>query len=227
MQTPNESAAGGVAGTYQVLYAVMPELPAATRAVQVVLGQGEVISDVPVQDGLLEPTVPGSDPVPLGTGWPTVDLGGLSAAREPGVSTLPLRTTIVSLDGALTNRSTRDEVSVDLSADVLFAVDKATLTARAGDQIRKAAAQVNAGAAGGRVAVVGYTDATGTTAHNLDLSKRRAQAVAAALKPLLTGANVALSVDGKGEADPVADNGTDDGRRQNRRVSIIFTKAAP
>ena len=89
--------------------------------------------------------------------------------------------------------------------------------------IRSAAAQVNAGAKAGTVTVTGYTDNTGTDAHNLDLSRRRAAAVEAVLRPLVTAPGLTLTVGGRGEADPVATNDTDSGRRANRRVSIAFT----
>ncbi len=54
--------------------------------------------------------------------------------------------------------------------------------------------------------IVGYTDAIGEDAFNLDLSRRRAQAVEADLKRLLAGAASQLTTDGRGEADPVAPN---------------------
>ena len=73
----------------------------------------------------------------------------------------------------------------------------------------------------GSLQVVGYTDDTGTTAHNVDLSKRRAAVVAAAIKALLP-AGVQLPTSGRGEAEPVAPNTTVEGPALNRRVSIVF-----
>jgi outer membrane protein OmpA-like peptidoglycan-associated protein len=69
------------------------------------------------------------------------------------------------------------------------------------------------------VDVYGFTDDTGSNAHNLDLSQRRAVAVAAIL------ANQGLDqrrffIQGKGEDDPIASNATESGRSQNRRVEI-------
>lgn len=71
--------------------------------------------------------------------------------------------------------------------------------------------------------VVGHTDSTASPSYNLDLSHRRAQAVATALKPLVTVAGATFSIDGKGETQPVASNATAEGRAENRRVSIVFT----
>lgn len=81
---------------------------------------------------------------------------------------------------------------------------------------------MNASAKGGQVRVVGHTDSTGSDPHNLDLSQRRAQAVAEALKPLITISGVTYDVSGVGEADPVDSNATDEGRRRNRRVSVVI-----
>jgi OmpA-OmpF porin, OOP family len=68
----------------------------------------------------------------------------------------------------------------------------------------------------------GYTDSTGSAAYNLKLSERRAQAVA----DYLTSQGISegrLSVKGYGEADPVADNKTREGRAHNRRVVLHRT----
>lgn len=65
----------------------------------------------------------------------------------------------------------------------------------------------------------GYTDNTGRAEYNLELSKRRANAV----KQYLIDKGVAearLSADGYGIANPVADNATREGRAQNRRVEL-------
>lgn len=66
---------------------------------------------------------------------------------------------------------------------------------------------------------VGHTDAVGTAAYNEALSLRRADAV----KAYLVSAGLApdrLYTEGKGESQPVADNGTAEGRARNRRVTI-------
>ncbi len=72
---------------------------------------------------------------------------------------------------------------------------------------------------GVRVQVAGYTDSVGTDAYNQGLSERRANAVRDYLASHGIDAS-RLSVVGFGEASPVADNATDDGRAQNRRVEL-------
>ena len=66
--------------------------------------------------------------------------------------------------------------------------------------------------------IVGHTDSKGSKAYNQKLSERRAQAVADFLRTF--GVKNSMSVKGMGEVQPVADNATDAGRAQNRRVEI-------
>ncbi len=67
--------------------------------------------------------------------------------------------------------------------------------------------------------VVGYTDDVGTEQENIALGLARAKSVAKILQSNGIAAN-RITTDSKGEANPVADNSTDDGRHQNRRVVI-------
>jgi OOP family OmpA-OmpF porin len=70
-----------------------------------------------------------------------------------------------------------------------------------------------------RLEVAGYTDSEGSSAYNLRLSTSRAQAVVDYLAQ--RGVDPArLTAVGRGEADPLGDNGTADGRARNRRIEI-------
>ncbi|MFS2156726.1 OmpA family protein [Pseudomonas sp. Pseusp122] len=71
-----------------------------------------------------------------------------------------------------------------------------------------------------KLAVNGYTDHTGDPEHNKTLSYGRAKAVVAAITA--KGIDAArLSAAGFGDADPVADNATEAGKAQNRRVELV------
>lgn len=69
--------------------------------------------------------------------------------------------------------------------------------------------------------IVGHTDSDGTDESNMKLSKDRAEAVKKALVSVYGISEDRLSSEGKGEAEPVADNGTSQGKAQNRRVEFI------
>lgn len=72
-----------------------------------------------------------------------------------------------------------------------------------------------------RVSVQGHTDSRGTEEYNMKLSERRANAV---YRYLVAGgiAPARMEVVGMGESNPVADNSTDSGRAQNRRVELVI-----
>ena len=71
--------------------------------------------------------------------------------------------------------------------------------------------------------IVGYTDSRGSASYNKKLSLKRAKAVLAAL--VQRGVNPAqLTAIGMGEANPVADNATAEGRAQNRRIEAELTR---
>lgn len=72
-----------------------------------------------------------------------------------------------------------------------------------------------------RIQIAGHTDNVGSDASNLQLSQQRANSV----RGYLMGAGVAaqrMQAVGYGESRPVADNSTDYGRTQNRRVEITL-----
>lgn len=75
-----------------------------------------------------------------------------------------------------------------------------------------------------QAAITGYTDNTGNAQANVALSKRRAYAV----RHFLITRGIAgnrLSADGAGAANPIADNGTAQGRAANRRIEIDLSMA--
>ena len=87
----------------------------------------------------------------------------------------------------------------------------------AGDEI---VSKVKASKGDERLHVIGHTDSTGPDAYNQGLSERRAQAVADWLIKQGIPADH-ITVSGKGETQPVADNATREGRAMNRRVEIL------
>ncbi len=105
--------------------------------------------------------------------------------------------------------------------DVTFAVDSTDISPSfrsALDQVAQSMIQYP----NSLVDVMGHTDSTGSESYNLDLSRRRAEAVSNYL--VSRGVSRArLATVGYGEQYPVADNTTAEGRARNRRVEIRIT----
>lgn len=72
-----------------------------------------------------------------------------------------------------------------------------------------------------KLLIEGHTDSVGDAAHNLDLSKRRAEAVKAVLIGQFNVDASRLSATGLGSTKPVDSNDTPQGRAQNRRVELV------
>jgi OOP family OmpA-OmpF porin len=101
---------------------------------------------------------------------------------------------------------------------VNFEFDSAKLT---GDSIAKLneAVAILKRNADDKIEIAGHTDSQGAADYNQGLSERRAQTVADFL--VAHGANASnLAVKGYGESQPVADNGSKEGRAANRRVEL-------
>lgn len=71
------------------------------------------------------------------------------------------------------------------------------------------------------VSISGHTDNTGKEAHNLSLSKQRADVVAEYLVDNGIAIN-RVETSGLGSAKPIAENTTDQGRKKNRRVELLI-----
>ena len=72
-----------------------------------------------------------------------------------------------------------------------------------------------------KLLIEGHTDSTGNADHNLDLSKRRAEAVKAVLVSQFNVDAVRLTTNGLGATKPMESNETPQGRAQNRRVELV------
>ena len=109
-------------------------------------------------------------------------------------------------------------IKITFGSDILFDTDSYALKAETKQQLTDFAKTLNK-YEDTDVRIEGHADATGPEDHNLKLSKQRAETVGSYLESL----NVKTSrIDekGYGEAQPVADNATEAGRRKNRRVDV-------
>jgi outer membrane protein OmpA-like peptidoglycan-associated protein len=128
-------------------------------------------------------------------------------------------------------RQSGRSLSMNLSGDLLFDYDKASLKPDAENALKKVAVVLSQFPES-HVTVEGYTDSKGTESRNMQLSRERAQAVK---NWLVKNGNIPeanISIKGLGEQYPVApntnENGADNplGRALNRRVSIVVENPA-
>ncbi len=103
---------------------------------------------------------------------------------------------------------------------IQFRSDAAALPPEADEIVSRAALYLHDNSAR-QVIVEGHTDHLGEEEHNQMLSEMRAGTIVRALKSRGISDDRITSI-GFGESVPVADNSTADGRRQNRRVELVF-----
>ena len=120
-----------------------------------------------------------------------------------------------------------NEMQRDISAEgrvaiygIHFATDSDAVEDDSRPQLDEIAALLQSGP-DLKVLIVGHTDSQGSLDYNLDLSKRRAQAVVDLLTAEYGIAGERLTPAGVGMAAPVATNRTDAGRALNRRVELV------
>lgn len=119
-------------------------------------------------------------------------------------------------------RTTDNQLKVNVPSDLSFATGRADLN----PALRPVLDQFAQGLDGSvQVRIVGHTDSTGTDAINDPLSLARARTV----RDYLSDRGVPsarMEIDGRGARQPVADNGSDEGRSKNRRVEIFLREPA-
>jgi outer membrane protein OmpA-like peptidoglycan-associated protein len=109
---------------------------------------------------------------------------------------------------------------ITLSGGVLFESAKSDLLPQAQAKLSEVADVLTKQDKDSRIVVQGYTDSQGQLSFNQDLSQRRADSV----RSYLTSHGIAadrITAQGFGPSNPVASNGSPEGRADNRRVEII------
>ena len=130
---------------------------------------------------------------------------------------------------SVTDANGLQAVKVTFDSGILFQTGKADLSATAKTSLQQFS-QVLKNNTACDVAIQGYTDNTGwknstaaqSAEKNKALSLDRATSVSTYLQALGVSAAQIKSVEGLGEANPVADNSTAAGKEQNRRVEVYM-----
>ena len=113
-----------------------------------------------------------------------------------------------------------DNITLNMPGNVTFATDSSDLSPAFFD-VLNSVGKVLGEFDKTVVEVAGHTDSTGSDSYNQSLSERRAASVATYLQAQKVMSQRLITV-GMGEARPVADNATPDGRQANRRVEITM-----
>lgn len=130
----------------------------------------------------------------------------------------------------VTDNNGLQAVKVTFDSGILFATGNAALSSSAKASLSKFANNVLNQNRDMDVTIYGYTDNQGwrnLTAEqsfqkNLNLSQERAQSVSSYLLGCGVSASQIKTVEGMGENNPIADNSTEAGRRENRRVEVYM-----
>lgn len=191
------------------LYVLFPAPPQDVQKVAVSVRLTPVFPDVPIGPGPAQ-APQGATPDP-------------TTAQPQAPKILPLIATVEGDEKAVDEDDANENIR--LSADVLFALNKANITARSRSILTEVAKRIDE-SQGNIVKIDGHTDNTGNDAINEPLSRRRAQAVEKVLKELVTRQGVTYESQGHGSRQPVASNSTPEGRQKNRRVTVSFAKPA-
>jgi len=119
---------------------------------------------------------------------------------------------------------TKQTRAVTIGGDAFFATNKATFRQEAQPELEKFAARARNVSSVEAVQITGHTDNTGSADYNQKLSEQRA----ATVKDFLVKNGIdpsKITILGKGESTPIADNATKEGRAKNRRVEIMVKGA--
>ncbi|GGZ77095.1 hypothetical protein GCM10010371_41050 [Streptomyces subrutilus] len=204
-------------------------LYAATLAAGLAMAGAQVIGATSAHADDVVPSVPpgtepsASAPVTIDSSASGLKLpqGGTLAAPK----VLDMVEVVEDLGGEQRRQETNQTVMMALQSEVLFPEDSAVFNAQAAARIQAIGNEINQQKAT-RIRVFGFTDDQGSYEHGKELSKKRADAVQAELGKTVTDPNVVFDVRGYSEDYPIADNGTEEGRKKNRRVEITFPRSS-
>jgi outer membrane protein OmpA-like peptidoglycan-associated protein len=145
---------------------------------------------------------------------------GGTAGGPMDVQERELHARLAMVEGASIQRL-QENLFVTLGTDVLFDAGSARLQPGAHKELGDLA-EILVRFPGTQIRIDAHTDVTGTEEKNYELSEMRAGAVREAL--IERGVEPRrITARGWGESKPVATNATEEGRRQNRRVTVVIS----
>ena len=124
--------------------------------------------------------------------------------------------------GVAVSQTQDNRLKLDIPSDVSFDVGRAAIKPNFAPILNQFATSLTQNAVT-TVTIIGHTDNTGSDAINNPLSIDRADA-ARDYRVSRGVARTRFSTDGRGSREPIADNGTQQGRDKNRRVEIYVAE---
>lgn len=120
----------------------------------------------------------------------------------------------------VTIQRVEEGIAVSFDSGILFSFDSAALRQESINNLQKLTEIINRDD-NTILLIVGHTDSVGDEMYNLGLSERRAQSAADyMIEQGLAPSRV--QIEGRGEYEPIADNDTEAGRQENRRVEVAI-----
>lgn len=126
--------------------------------------------------------------------------------------------------GVAVSQTADNRLKLDIPSDISFDVGRSAIKSNFAPVLNHFATSLNQNPIT-TVTIIGHTDSTGSDAINNPLSFDRANAA----RDYLVAHGVAaqrIATDGRGSREPIANNGTEQGRAQNRRVEIYVAESA-
>ena len=124
--------------------------------------------------------------------------------------------------GVAVTQTNDNRLKLDIPSDVSFDTGRSAIKPNFGPILNQFATSLNQNAVT-TINIIGHTDSTGSDSVNNPLSVDRAEAA----RDYLVSRGVArnrISTDGRGAREPIADNGSQQGRDKNRRVEIYVAE---
>ena len=124
--------------------------------------------------------------------------------------------------GVAVTQTNDNRLKLDIPSDVSFDTGRSAIKPNFGPILNQFATSLNQNAVT-TINIIGHTDSTGSDSINNPLSVDRAEAA----RDYLVSRGVArnrISTDGRGAREPIADNGSQQGRDKNRRVEIYVAE---
>ena len=124
--------------------------------------------------------------------------------------------------GVAVTQTNDNRLKLEIPSDISFETGRSAINSNFVPVLNQFATGLNQNAVT-TVTIIGHTDSTGSNAINNPLSVDRAESA----RDYLVARGVArnrIATDGRGAREPIADNGTSQGRDKNRRVEIYVAE---